>query len=517
MKVANLVRACFPYVFAHGLITQAEIDEFLKPGSGSVFGMGNKFPVLKVDDGSGDLSFTTDTEKEYSAFYKPDTCSLSFGGKNYLLSCQFRNKGVDDVMSWLKQKGMTEDVINELMPMPTKSSDVRDKPRQLISYGAPGTGKSFKVNETTEKMPAEDVVRTTFHPDSDYATFVGAYKPVMEVDDYETVVTTGEKTAGGTVTKKDGLVRQRRIAYEFVPQAFMQAYVRAWRNLGAAKSADGEDAAPVVLVIEEINRGNCAQIFGDLFQLLDRNDAGWSSYAINADVDLARWLKDEFAGAHQADGEDHCAIVVPSDVGASLPKGVALKDVISGRKLLLPPNLYIWATMNTSDQSLFPIDSAFKRRWDWKYVPIAKPKDKDADWKERVIVANGQKFDWWRFLEIVNAQILEATKSEDKQLGYFFVKAPDATGEISASQFTGKVLFYLYNDVFRDETPPANLFGDGSDGNTQYRFKMFFDEQGEPKEDVVAAFLAQLFKKKSEKGKPAEASAGDAAKGTDEA
>ncbi len=511
MKIANLVRACFPYVFEHGMITQKEIDEFLKPGSGSVFGMGFKFPVLKVDDGSGDLSFMTDTKKEYSAFYKPDTCSLSFGGKKYLLSCQFRNKGVDDVMSWLKQKGMAEEVIHELMTPDTKSADVCGMSRQLISYGAPGTGKSFKVNETTEGMPAEDVVRTTFHPDSDYATFVGAYKPVMEVDDYETVVTTGEKTIGGTVTKKDGLVRQKRIAYEFVPQSFMQAYVRAWRNIGAA---NGGDAAPVVLVIEEINRGNCAQIFGDLFQLLDRNDDGWSSYAINADVDLARWLKDEFAGSHKADGEEHDAIAVPTEVGEALPKGVALKDVVSGRKLLLPPNLYIWATMNTSDQSLFPIDSAFKRRWDWKYVPIAKPKDKGPDWKERTIVANGQTFDWWRFLEIVNAQILEATKSEDKQLGYFFVKAPDATGEISASQFTGKVLFYLYNDVFRDETPPENLFGDGSDGTTPYRFRMFFNEEGEAQEDVVAAFLTQLFEKNSEKGK-SEASASEAAKGAD--
>ena len=481
MKVANLVRACFPYVFAHGLITQAEIDEFLKPGSGSVFGMGNKFPVLKVDDGSGDLSFTTDTEKEYSAFYKPDTCSLSFGGKNYLLSCQFRNKGVDDVMSWLKQKSMTEDVINELMPMPTKSSDVRDKPRQLISYGAPGTGKSFKVNETTEKMPAEDVVRTTFHPDSDYATFVGAYKPVMEVDDYETVVTTGEKTAGGTVTKKDGLVRQRRIAYEFVPQAFMQAYVRAWRNLGAAKAADGEDAANVVLVIEEINRGNCAQIFGDLFQLLDRNDDGWSSYAINADVDLARWLKDEFAGAHQADDEDHGEIVVPSDVGAALPKGVALKDVVSGCKLLLPPNLYIWATMNTSDQSLFPIDSAFKRRWDWKYVPIS---DAGKGWK---IEVDGLCYSWWDFLVEANKLVQEVTESEDKKLGYFFVKAKGDV--VTLEQFVGKVVFYLWNDVFKNGDLPSVLAESGDGG---FAFGKFFKNDGKPNGAEVKAFLEKL-------------------------
>ena len=372
---------------------------------------------------------------------------------------------------------------------------------QQIAYGAPGTGKSYGVKK---EVAGESVIRTTFHPDSDYATFVGAYKPTMEFA--PRTFMKGEEIA--KVAKGDAnLLEEKRIVYKFVPQAFLQAYEKAWTfKVDAAQK--GGTAKRQYLVIEEINRGNCAQIFGDLFQLLDRNDAGFSDYEIVADEDLRRHLAEKFADAAKA------------NAATSLDLGIdpaLAQRVLSGEALLLPNNLFIRATMNTSDQSLFPIDSAFKRRWDWKYVPIAKPKDKDADWKERVIVANGQTFDWWRFLEIVNAQILEATKSEDKQLGYFFVKAPDATGEISASQFTGKVLFYLYNDVFRDETPPENLFGDGSDGNTQYRFKMFFDEQGEPKEDVVAAFLAQLFKKNPEKGKPAEASAGDAAKGTDEA
>ena len=212
-------------------------------------------------------------------------------------------------------------------------------PLQLITYGAPGTGKSHKVDGLAKNPDVAACVRTTFHPDSDYATFVGAYKPVMD----------GEK-----------------IAYKFRPQAFMNAYVKAWQEMSKPE-ADGK-VKSVVLVIEEINRGNCAQIFGDLFQLLDRGKDGYSTYPIDADVDLATWLAEEL-GKLDADAQER----VPPEVR-------------SGEKLVLPPNLYIWATMNTSDQSLFPIDSAFKRRWDWEYVPIAKPdKSGDSDWKERKI------------------------------------------------------------------------------------------------------------------------------------
>ena len=138
-------------------------------------------------------------------------------------------------------------------------------PRQRITYGAPGTGKSWSVKQETQ---GRSCIRTTFHPDSDYSTFIGAYKPSMEEDDYDTIVTTGEKAASGTIVKKDGLVRQKRIVYKFVPQAFLEAYVEAWRKCAAFLSAQDDEArgkAVQFLVIEEINRGNCAQIFGDLF------------------------------------------------------------------------------------------------------------------------------------------------------------------------------------------------------------------------------------------------------------
>lgn len=349
-------------------------------------------------------------------------------------------------------------------PQQTKSESIAcDGFYQLITYGAPGTGKSYRTKLETE---GHAVYRTTFHPDSDYSTFVGAYKPTMKpeqrincIDDKAKAV----KDAEGKPSMQDV------VAYDFVPQAFIKAYVDAWQKMNA--EAEGAARAPVFLVIEEINRGNCAQIFGDLFQLLDRGEDGYSDYPIDADADLKRFLAD----AKQL---------------GNLTK--IREDVRTGVKLVLPPNLYIRATMNTSDQSLFPIDSAFKRRWEWKYVPIAKPTKVPADWKERVIVADGKKFGWWDFLEKANAQILDTTKSEDKQLGYFFVKAPDATGQIKADRFSGKVLFYLYNDVFKDYALPAALFGDGSNGTTKYEFKMFFDEQGETKEAVVAAFLEQL-------------------------
>mgnify|MGYP004476201547 CR=1 FL=1 len=345
--------------------------------------------------------------------------------------------------------------------------------KQVIFYGAPGTGKSFAIDAAIDRDELLSI-RTTFHPDSDYSTFVGSYKPQMEYDTFQSVIKAGHKDSQGTISTKDELITGRHIIYEFSPQAFIKAYLLAWEQL-----TKGIDGTPVALVIEEINRGNCAQIFGDLFQLLDRDEDGYSNYPIDADDDLVRFISPLFKSWHVDE------LPCPEKM-----KKADWDMVKIGKKLAIPANLYLWGTMNTSDQSLFPIDSAFKRRWDWQYVPIAKPKE--AEWKDRVVFANGKAYDWWEFLEKANRQIFDTTKSEDKQLGYFFVKAPDSTGHIKAEQFTGKVLFYLYNDVFKDYTLPAELFGDGMSGSTKYEFKMFFDEHGETKEDVVAAFLDQL-------------------------
>ena len=295
---------------------------------------------------------------------------------------------------------------------------------QQIYYGAPGTGKSKTIKDLTF---GESVIRTTFHPDSDYASFVGTYKPITE----EVVLrdSNGKKVIDEETGK---VVKEDRIAYKFIPQAFLEAYVEAWKKLGSSKKQ--------FLIIEEINRGNCAQIFGDLFQLLDRNEYGFSDYPIVADKDMQKYLEKEFAGWE---------ITNKDEINQLYGEANMVNLIMKGERLVLPSNLYIWATMNTSDQSLFPIDSAFKRRWDWKYVPIREGRDKETNAKLNWYINTCDKqYDWWSFISKVNKLIGSLTNSEDKKLGYFFCKAKD--GEIDADLFVSKVIFYLWNDVFKD-------------------------------------------------------------------
>lgn len=292
------------------------------------------------------------------------------------------------------------------------SNNVEQSFHQIIHYGAPGTGKSHKIKAQLEGVSKENIFRTTFHPDSDYSTFVGAYKP-----------TKGKRplyglNGGLTVRLNDGGdLSEDVITYKFIPQAFLNAYMRAYQT---------EDK--VYLIIEEINRGNCAQIFGDLFQLLDRDENGKSEYTIKADADLKSFLEEEL-------GKDNPGI----------------KD----GELCLPSNLYIYATMNTSDQSLFPIDSAFKRRWDWEYEPI---KYKNIGWK---IVIDGTDYSWVSFQRIVNEKILRANSSEDKMLGDYFVNPSD--GVITDKVLLNKILFYLWNDVCKDGEGDIFKVGEAED------------------------------------------------------
>jgi 5-methylcytosine-specific restriction endonuclease McrBC GTP-binding regulatory subunit McrB len=197
--------------------------------------------------------------------------------------------------------------------------------QQKIFYGSPGTGKSHKVKELIQGKE-DRTERITFHPEFDYSAFVGGYKPTMNGND---------------------------IRYEFVPQAFTNIYVNAWNNLDK----------DYYLVIEEINRGNCAEIFGDIFQLLDRSN----DYHISPTKELKEYLQSKFNG----------------------------NTDINGEKLILPPNLNILATMNTSDQSLFPMDSAFKRRWDWEYIPINyEESESNKSSKFKVQLSEKESFSW---------------------------------------------------------------------------------------------------------------------------
>lgn len=338
-------------------------------------------------------------------------------------------------------------------------------PLQQIYYGAPGTGKSFELKEITKGY---STIRTTFHPDSDYSTFVGAYKPVMQKVDLRDL--SGHIVEG---------VQEDRIVYTYVKQAFLKAYLGAWQKYAKG----GETTEPQFLVIEEINRGNCAQIFGDLFQLLDRSDNGFSTYPIEADSDLQNEIKKAFAEGGEYAIENGLDVDDAVD-GYTSNYGETLSDDIkNGRVLLLPNNLYIWATMNTSDQSLFPIDSAFKRRWDWRYVKIA---DAGKGWK---IKCGTEYCDWWTFVEEINKKIAKETSSDDKKLGYFFCK-PDKNGNtISEDKFVGKVLFYLWNDVFKDGDTSLFKVGEYTEEAT---FEAFYNDDNTVNIEAIRKFLVAV-------------------------
>ena len=339
---------------------------------------------------------------------------------------------------------------------------VFEGPLQQIFFGAPGTGKSHSIKGISKEY---EHFRITFHPDTDYASFVGAYKPTTT----EIVL---RDMSGHPIIENGVRLTEEKIAYKFVQQAFLKAYVAAWRE------QEKEEPQPVFLVIEEINRGNCAQIFGDIFQLLDRNEEGFSDYPIHADTDLSKELGKALADLTVANADGINALYDGKDIVGEIKKGT---------RLLLPNNLYIWATMNTSDQSLFPIDSAFKRRWDWKYIKIA-----DSG-KGYVISVNDKEYDWWKFLQKINEHIGTTTSQEDKKLGYFFAKATkndDGKYVISADKFLSKVLFFLYGDVYKDYGFDDDIFK-GEEG-TPMEFSDYFDESGKAIEEKIEKFLLNL-------------------------
>lgn len=259
---------------------------------------------------------------------------------------------------------------------------------------------------------------------------------------------------------------QKRIAKE-LKEFNANDFDKAWEELKTRvngmvipESTNTDEIPPVFLIIEEINRGNCAQIFGDLFQLLDRKE-GFSQYPIHADDDIRKCLVAEHSDEDPSFGTNGLMF---SDGQKTLINSVLdceediAEKIAHGEVLVLPPNLYIWATMNTSDQSLFPIDSAFKRRWDWKYRPITKGRDNDGSELNWRIKADTKEYDWWSFLVKINEIIGSTTNSEDKKLGFFFCKPTD--GVISAETFVGKVIFYLWNDVFKDFGFDEDIFHD---------------------------------------------------------
>lgn len=320
-----------------------------------------------------DLSLKNSTDKEgVSKYYERVNTMLNISPKETSIQIDNTPLNSDDSVPLNPSKNMTN----------------------KIFYGAPGTGKSYKLDQILKGVPQERKERITFHPDFDYASFVGGYKPIS--------------------VKGDG---KYDIQYKFVPQAFANIYVKAWQ--------EDDNENKYFLAIEEINRGNCAEIFGDIFQLLDRD----ANYTVTPSDEFKQFLEEQLGAEH--DG---------------------LKD-----GLKLPKNLYIYATMNTSDQSLFPMDSAFKRRWDWEYIPICYEETTEdgkpnPSYNYEVQLDNHRTFSWNEFISKVNTEHIqnEPTLGMDKCIGNYFIK-PNGDDIITLEAFINKVLFYLWNDVFKDE------------------------------------------------------------------
>lgn len=261
-----------------------------------------------------------------------------------------------------------------------------------IFYGAPGTGKSFTLNKNKNELLGEysdNFERVTFHPDYSYANFVGTYKPVQDIN-------------------KDG---EDIITYKYSPGPFIRTLVKALNN----------PSELFILIIEEINRANVYSVFGDIFQLLDRDEYNFSEYPIDISEDLKNFLK--------------------------------TKD-LNLDKIYLPSNMFIWATMNSADQGVFPIDTAFKRRWDFEYMSINSKQEKIEDLKLKV---NGklnnkkitEEYKWNTVRKAINNFLLSEKINEDKQMGPFFIQKTDS--ENVTQIFLDKVLMYLYEDAAKSK------------------------------------------------------------------
>lgn len=303
-------------------------------------------------------------------------------------------------------------------------------PRNRILFGAPGTGKSFTLNHEKDLLLAKggEYERVTFHPDYSYANFIGTYKPIPCKDN-----------AGNDA-----------ITYSYVPGPFMRTYVKALHN------SRTNDPKPFLLVIEEINRANVAAVFGDVFQLLDRTDDEISEYPIQASEDIKKYLSSELGGTP----DDYSEIRIPS-------------------------NMFIWATMNSADQGVFPMDTAFKRRWDFTYLGID---DSEAGIVgKKVILGQGEYrriVEWNALRKAINNELLTYKVNEDKLMGPYFISKKNLPESqimdptVFTRIFKNKVIMYLFDDAAKQKR--ITLFGGCDEKNKNQYSKICreFDTKG---------------------------------------
>lgn len=320
-----------------------------------------------------------------------------------------------------------------------------NKPIQKIIFGSPGTGKSHLID--SEIIPTHlkiqipsDIIKTVFHPEYSHGDFIGKLLPIT---------------------------RHGRVEYRFYEGHFLQSLGQAYKNYISSIEYDRKgnvternEVKNVVLVIDEINRGNSSAIFGSIFQLLDRDPSGWSSYSININ-EMAFLKLLELMGIHVLENNGTEYSLPPHKATKELSKLQEkidfLKINLEARTIRIPPNLSILATMNTSDNSIYYMDSAFKRRWDWEFIDIdSNPVHAEG------IAFNTQK-EWSDFIKLLNEFIRGNHRYirgiEDKQIGKFFIKELP----ITKASIQSKLMFFLWDSVFSRDKSPLSILLYGKD------------------------------------------------------
>ena len=312
-----------------------------------------------------------------------------------------------------------------------------DEPRNLIFFGAPGTGKSYQLDKLAKKSFAkEKITRVTFYPDYTYSQFVGCYKPNTDEN--------------GDIT------------YSYSAGPFLETYLRACTH----------PYEQYILIVEEINRANPAAVFGDVFQLLDRNADGWSQYGVSVASDMKKYIETFLT---QLDEGEKKAIRNYYDPDMNFFEFCEF----FARGLALPPNMYIWATMNSADQGVFPMDTAFRRRWDFRYMGIDEGEDTEVGGRllsEIEVPCGGRNVKWNKLRHAINEFMAgdELKINEDKLLGPFFIAPTSLTPERFSAVFKDKVLLYLYEDACK--TKRKKMFA--TELNTYAKVCDAFDSRG---------------------------------------
>lgn len=418
----EFILSCLDFMKAHGLFTDKSLETLQDKEQCAVLFRHNSLNGILLRVNPNQPDDEQRKDTNGNTRYYSEKYMIAENG--YFVSSEWRPDRAD------ARKPLIDWIFALMQEIKFSTGYQSEFPRNRILFGAPGTGKSFTLNREKDLLLADggEYERVTFHPDYSYANFVGTYKPVPCKDSDD----------------KDA------ITYSYVPGPFMRTYVKALQN------SKTDTPKPFLLVIEEINRANVAAVFGDVFQLLDRGDDEVSEYPIQASEDIKKYLAGELGGN-------------PDDYS----------------EIRLPDNMFIWATMNSADQGVFPMDTAFKRRWDFTYLGID---DSEAGIVgKKVVLGQGDYrriVEWNALRKAINNELLTYKVNEDKLMGpYFISKKNLPEGEmidpaIFTRIFKNKVIMYLFDDAAKQKR--ITLFG-GCDEKAKNQYSKIcreFDTKG---------------------------------------